>query len=167
MRLLPWLLSTLLLASSGPSLADTKKPSPPVQLGVRQLPAKDFPWVKYQRHVTGTNYEEVWQLSMRKAGVDGRSAGYLIEAKWTKRNDKEWAQSPYNPLHPHYDEAKILQQAKGLLHIDASQKGKGVRYAVSTGAAQRHFSALFSRHFPEEVRSNHLKVWHVPGDGMR
>ena len=131
-------------------------------VGTRQLPTGDLPWQKYQRHVTGRNYEEVWQLSQRQMASDGRRAGYLVEAKWTGKNDAAWRTSPYNPASRHYNEEKILEQARGYLELQAANGGKGVRYAVSNESARQHFEQLFRTNFPNAMNSGLLKVYY-PG----
>jgi hypothetical protein len=132
------------------------------RIGTRQLPAAENPWIKYQKHVTGESFEQVWQHDAQKIYVDGRSAGYTVEAKWTGKNDAAWRSSPYNPRSEFYDEAKIVEQARSLLDLNEATGGKGVAYAVSTQAARAHFEALFSRYFPGQP----IKVWHIPGTGM-
>ena len=134
-----------------------------VRLGERRLPQATNPWIKYQRHVTGQPFEEVWALNTRKVGVDASRAGYTVEAKWTGRNNAAWRSSPYNPVSEFYDEAAILQQAENLLKVNKGSGGRGVRYAVSNDAARVHFESLFRGHFPGE----NIQVWHVPGTGMK
>jgi RHS repeat-associated protein len=135
-------------------------------VGTRNLPDNELPWRKYQVHVTGQNYEEVWQLSQRKMASDGRRAGYLVEAKWTGKNDAAWRSSPYNPAHEFYDESKMLDQVRGYLELHSTNGSKGIRFAVSNNAAQKHFEQLFRANFKENLESGLLKVFHVPGTGM-
>jgi hypothetical protein len=98
-----------------------------------------------------------------KIYVDGRKAGYTVEAKWTGKNDAAWRSSPYNPRSEFYNQAKVLEQARALLDLNKATGGKGVAYAVSNEAAARvHFEALFRRYFPGQP----ITVWHVPGTGM-
>ena len=141
------------------------------QTGTRQLPDEDFAWSKYQRHVTGKNYEELWLLNQQRMGVDGRKAGYLIEAKWAGRDDAAWESSAYNPGNDIYKSKgirkRILDQATDLLRLDAAKRGKGVRYAVSNLRGKEHFEKLFHETFPKELASGRLRVWHVPGNGMK
>ena len=133
------------------------------QVGTRKLPEAENPWVKYQKHITGEPFEEVWKHNADKVYVDGRRAGYTVEAKWTGKNDAAWRSSPYNPRSDFYDQAKILEQARSLLDLNKATRGKGVAYAVSNPAARGHFEALFRRYFPGQP----IKVWHVPGTGMK
>jgi RHS repeat-associated protein len=133
------------------------------RLGERRLPQGTNPWIKYQRHVTGQPFEEVWALNTRKIGVDASRAGYTVEAKWTGRNNAAWRSSPYNPASEFYDEAAILDQAENLLRVNKGSGGRGVRYAVSNEAARVHFENLFRAHLPGE----NIQVWHVPGTGMK
>ena len=172
-RLLGLALACLLLAPGVGGAESGKGDSrqAPSQAGTRALPNGDFAWVKYQRHVTGQNFEEVWESSQKKMGVDARKEGYVVEAKWTGRNDAARRSSRYNPLHVRYShdqiEPKLLDQAKRLLELDSHSKGHGVRYAVSNLAAQRHFEQLLRKHFAKATASGQLRVWHVPGDGMK
>jgi RHS repeat-associated protein len=137
------------------------------RIGQRALPAtEDFPWAKYQRHVTGVDYEETWLLSQKKLGVDASTAGYTVEAKWAGKNAAAWRSSPYNPSSELYDETKILDQARRLLELNKQTSGKGVRYALSNEPSARHFTELFEKIFPEEMKAGTLKVWEVPGTGM-
>ncbi|MET8149520.1 LamG-like jellyroll fold domain-containing protein [Actinoplanes sp. NPDC049668] len=132
----------------------------------RKLPNVDNPWKKYQKHVTGRNYEESWKLSNgRKVQVDGRRAGYIVEAKWTG-NEKQWSSSNYNPNHAWYDEAKYVDQASRLLKLNEAIGGKGVRYAVSNEEGRAMFQALFEKKFPQAVQNGTLRVYVVPGNGM-
>jgi hypothetical protein len=136
------------------------------RIGTRRLPDDGLPWQKYQRHVTGRNYEEVWQLSQRRMATDGRRAGYFVEVKWTGKDDAAWRSSPYNPSHEFYDEERILAQVRGYLELHSAVGSKGIRFAVSNDAARRHLEQLFETHFEEHVESGLLRVIHVPGTGM-
>ena len=138
-----------------------------VRLGNRALPEIELPWVSYQKHVTGRSYEEIWQLGGQKIALDARRAGYTVEAKWAGRNDAAWDSSIYNPSHRFYNEEKILGQASRQLDLNTATGGSGVRFAVSNEAAQGHFSNLFQAHFPNEMSHGELRVWYVPGNGMR
>jgi RHS repeat-associated protein len=137
------------------------------RIGYRNLPNLDNPWVKYQRHVTGRNYEDAWRLGGHDVFPDTRRMSYTVEAKWAGRNTAAWARSPYNPVSRFYDEAGILKQARSLLELDRASYGRGVRYAISNDPGRLHFERLFQRHFPEAMRSGRLRVFHVPGTGMR
>ena len=150
-------LSVAPAASSGPSAR---------KLGNRQLPKSDRPWVRYQSHATGRDYEEMWQLEQRKVAADARRGGYTVEAKWAGRNDAAFSSSPYNPSHPFYDAERDLKQVQGLLELNRATGGKGVRYAVSNEAARQHFAAFFEANVPDAVASGELQVFHVPGNGM-
>ncbi|MGW8849233.1 hypothetical protein ACWGNE_15755 [Streptomyces xiamenensis] len=132
------------------------------------IPNMSMPWVKYQKLVTGRTHEEVWNARGVEVHLDGGMSPhqYIVEAKWTGKNDKAWLSSNYNPDHKHYDEAKIVDQAKRLLRLNALKKGKGVRYTVSCPAARDQFESLFHKYFPMQMRGRILQVWHVPGDGM-
>lgn len=136
-------------------------------LGNRRLPSGGNPWIKYQEHATGRRYEEIWSVNGNKVALDGRVGGYSVEAKWVGKNDAAWSKSPYNPSSRFYNEAKVVNQAARLLEFDEAAAGKGVRYAVSSEAGRAHFEALFRQHFPGEMDSGRLSVWHVPGNGMR
>jgi hypothetical protein len=138
-----------------------------VKLGNRRLPDSDLPWVSYQKHVTGRNYEEMWLLNGSKVALDARRAGFSVEAKWTGRNDAAWTSSPYNPDHRYYDEKAILGQARSQVELNSATGGKGVRFVVSNEAARQHFTDLFERNFNTEMKGGTLQVWHVPGNGMR
>jgi hypothetical protein len=138
-----------------------------LKLGNRRLPEADLPWIIYQKHVTGRGYEEIWQLGQSKIALDARRFGFTVEAKWTGRNESAWKSSPYHPDHRYYDEAKILNQARSQLELNESLRGKGVRYLVSNEAAQSHFTTLFERNFGSQMKLGTLRVWHVPGNGMR
>lgn len=155
-----------LAAAPAESAADKAR-----QTGTRQLADGDFAWSKYQRHVTGKNYEELWLLNQQRMGVDGRKAGYLIEAKWAGRDDAAWESSAYNPANDIYKtkgiRKRILEQAADLLRLDAAKRGEGVRYAVSNLRGKEHFEKLFHETFPKELASGRLRVWHVPGNGMK
>ncbi len=137
------------------------------RIGNRRLPSKDLPWIKYQKHVTGRPYEERWLVNGREVGVDGLRSGYTVEAKWVGRNDAAWASSPYHPRSQFYNEAKYVDQARRLLGFNQASGGRGVRYAISNEAGRAHFERLFRAHFPDEMRSGFLQVFHVPGTGMR
>jgi LysM repeat protein len=133
-----------------------------IQIGTRNLPAAENPWIKYQKHVTGKPFEEIWQHGAEKVYLDGRRAGYTVEAKWTGKNDAAWRSSPYNPRSEFYNEAKTIEQAQSLLDLNKATRGKGVAYAVSNEAARVHFELLFRRYFPAQP----IRVWFVPGTGM-
>ncbi len=155
-----------LQAGTDPALKAPLAPSrgaTATQLGTRRLPNGDNPWIKYQKHVTGRSFEEMWRLNVDKVGVDATKAGYTVEAKWAGRNDAAWRSSPYNPRSEFYNEKAILDQARNLIELNKASGGKGVRYAISNDAARAHFDALFRQHFPGE----NIQVWHVPGTGMK
>jgi len=59
-----------------------------------------------------------------------------------------------------------LSQASRQLELNAEIGGKGVRFAVSNDAAQRHFEELFMKNFPDEMKDGLLSVWSVSGSGM-
>ncbi|WP_270958970.1 RHS repeat-associated core domain-containing protein [Burkholderia pseudomallei] len=138
----------------------------PEFIGNRKLPQNDLPWIKYQKRVTGRPYEETWRVGDHNVNLDGKRAGYTVEAKWTGKNSAAWESSPYNPEHEFYNESKILDQAGRLLEFNDASGGSGVRYAVSNAEAQQHFTQLFEQHFPTEMQDGTLSVWHVPGNGM-
>lgn len=71
----------------------------------------------------------------------------------------------YHPQHCHYNEDKILDQARRLWELN-SGLGKGVRYVVSNPAARGHFDELFRTHFPKQYADGTIRVYHVPGNGM-
>ncbi|MDF3836846.1 carbohydrate-binding domain-containing protein [Cupriavidus basilensis] len=149
------------------TIASSSKTITATRLGNRRLPDGDMPWVSYQKHVTGRSYEELWQVNQERVALDGRRAGYTIEAKWTGRNDAAWDASPYNPSHRYYNEGKIVDQATRQIELNAATSGNGVRFAVSNEAAQQRFTTLFQQHFPTQMGDGTLRVWHVPGNGMR
>jgi len=136
------------------------------QIGTRRLPAGRVS-SRYQEFVTGKPFEEMWQGPNGRMGVDGRKAGYLVEAKWAGGNDAAFANNDfYNPAGEFYDEANILRQARGYLDMNEANGGNGVRYALSNDAARAHFENLFSQNFPEAMQSGTLQVFHVPANGM-
>ena len=120
------------------------------------LPKGDNPWIKYQKHVTGRNHEEVWRHNGRNHQVDGGPRPFTAEAKWTGKNDAAWNRSPYNPSHAHYDEAKNLDQADRLLALNDELGEKGVRYAVSNEAGANHLRDLYTREFPDHMADGRL-----------
>ncbi|MFG3082957.1 RHS repeat-associated core domain-containing protein [Streptomyces parvulus] len=126
------------------------------------------PSFRYQRVVSGTDYEQIWKLSNgREVHVDGGPTnGWIMEAKFTGGRDGEWAKSVYNPRNDFYNEAKITDQAAKLLKLNEEMGGKGVRYAISNEAGAAHFRELLGSHFPEAMASGTLAVFHVPGNGM-
>ncbi|MFP8906439.1 hypothetical protein [Streptomyces atacamensis] len=75
-----------------------------------------------------------------------------------------WNSSPYNPS-KHFNESKVVDQAQRLLDLDAGLNGRGVRYAISNMEGAAFFRAVLREHFPGEMASGRLAVWHVPGDG--
>ena len=88
---------------TGPGGLDPRDPSKFIRR--QQLPDSDRPSYKYQRFVTGKDYEEVWRLSNGKqVNLDAITDRYVVEAKWTGQNMNAWESSPYNPSHPFYDE---------------------------------------------------------------
>ncbi|MEV5339779.1 DNRLRE domain-containing protein [Streptomyces sp. NPDC052676] len=144
----------------------------PTRLKDKKVPSGDnMAAYKYQRHVTGQEYEQVWKLNSgphagRRVEVDGGPQdGFIVEAKWTGRNSAAWDTSPYNPGN-FFNESKVVDQAERLLALDAALKGKGVRYAVSNIEGAAFFRAVLRERFPDEMASGRLAVWHVPGDGM-
>jgi hypothetical protein len=130
------------LLSPGPSSGSTA-----TQIGTRRLPNVENPWIKYQKHVTGLSYEDIWRLNADKVGVDASRAGYTVEAKWAGKNNAAWRSPPYNPRSEFYNEPGILDQARNLIELNKASGGSGVRYAVSNDAARAHFEALFRQHF--------------------
>ncbi|MFI7222583.1 polymorphic toxin-type HINT domain-containing protein [Nonomuraea angiospora] len=131
----------------------------------QNLPQNAGPWKSYQQHVTGRAHEEVWRMDGRNTQVDGGPRPYVVEAKWTGRNDAAFESSPYNPSN-YFDEKKVVDQARRLTDLNDRLGGKGVRYAVSNRAGADFFRAVFREWFPEEMDRGDLQVWHVPGDGM-
>lgn len=132
----------------------------------RSLPSGSNPWIRYQRHVTGKDYEAVWEMNAREIALDAQNNGFTVEAKWTGRNDKAWNSSPYNPNHEFYDPERVLNQAGRQLEHARATNSNGVRFAVSNEAARRHFLELFEGKFKSDVDSGFLSVWYIPGDGM-
>ncbi|MFB7075614.1 RHS repeat-associated core domain-containing protein, partial [Streptomyces sp. NPDC056290] len=126
------------------------------------------PSFRYQRVVSGTDYEQIWKLADGRAvHVDGGPAhGWIMEAKFTGGRESEWAKSAYNPESSLYNEKKITDQATKLMELNDGLGGKGVRYAISNAAGAAHFRQLFGTNFPEAVASGKLAVFHVPGNGM-
>ncbi|MFD7767760.1 RHS repeat-associated core domain-containing protein [Streptomyces sp. NPDC059787] len=126
------------------------------------------PSFRYQRVVSGTDYEQIWKLADgREVHVDGGPAhGWIMEAKFTGGRESEWAKSAYNPESSLYNEKKITDQAAKLMELNDGLGGKGVRYAISNAAGAAHFRQLLGTHFPEAIASGKLAVFHVPGNGM-
>ncbi|MFD8811807.1 RHS repeat-associated core domain-containing protein, partial [Streptomyces sp. NPDC059627] len=126
------------------------------------------PSFRYQRVVSGTDYEQIWKLADGRAvHVDGGPAhGWIMEAKFTGKNDAAWAKSNYNPESDFYNEDKITSQAAKLLELNEGLGGKGVRYAISNPAGAAHFREVIGNHFPEAIANGTLAVFHVPGNGM-
>ncbi|WP_037909691.1 RHS repeat-associated core domain-containing protein, partial [Streptomyces sp. TOR3209] len=126
------------------------------------------PSFRYQRVVSGTDYEQIWKLSNgREVHVDGGPTnGWIMEAKFTGGRESEWAASVYNPESSLYKETKITDQAAKLLKLNEELGGKGVRYAISNEAGAAHFREVLGTHFPEAMANGTLSVFHVPGNGM-
>ncbi|WP_395298426.1 polymorphic toxin-type HINT domain-containing protein [Kitasatospora hibisci] len=124
------------------------------------------PGFRYQVHVTGQDYEQVWEHAGRTIKVDGgpTSDGFIVEAKWTG-NDRQWGSSPYNPSN-YFNESSVVDQARKLLGLNSALGGSGVRYAISNREGAAFFGAVFREWFPEEIANGTLSVWHVPGNGM-
>lgn len=133
-----------------------------------KLSAKELerPGFRYQVRATGRDFEDQWRMDGKITETDGDMGGYLTEAKWTGRNDAAFKSSPYNPSHKFYNEGKILDQASRLLDLSNRLGRQGVRYMISNDAGRQSFTDLFMQHFPEEMESGRLAVFHVPGDGM-
>jgi hypothetical protein len=126
-----------------------------------------MPWARYQTFVTGRAYERVYELNYEQIQVDGGPTnGYLVEAKWVGRNAAAFEKSPYNTASKFYDEEKIADQARRLLVLNKGLNGNGIRYAVSEMGGADAFLQLFQAHFPKQVESGVLGVYHVPGNGM-
>ncbi|MFB7498424.1 RHS repeat-associated core domain-containing protein [Streptomyces sp. NPDC056161] len=126
------------------------------------------PSFRYQRLVSGTDYEQIWKLADgREVHVDGGPAhGWIMEAKFTGGKEKEWAKSAYNPESEFYSEEKITSQAGKLLDLNDGLGGKGVRYAISNESGAAHFREVLGKHFPDAIANGTLAVFHVPGNGM-
>ncbi|MFJ7331866.1 RHS repeat-associated core domain-containing protein [Streptomyces sp. NPDC101116] len=126
------------------------------------------PSFRYQRVVSGLDYEQVWKLSDGRAvHMDGGPTnGWIMEAKFTGGRESEWAKSAYNPESSLYNEKKITDQAAKLLQMNEELGGKGVRYAISNEAGAAHFRDVLGTHFPEAMANGTLAVFHVPGNGM-
>ncbi|MFE6361950.1 DUF6531 domain-containing protein [Streptomyces sp. NPDC057806] len=126
------------------------------------------PSFRYQRVVSGVDYEQIWKLSNgREVHVDGGPTnGWIMEAKFTGGRESEWAKSAYNPESSFYKEQKITDQAAKLLKLNEEMGGKGVRYAISNEAGAAHFREVLGTHFPEAMANGTLAVFHVPGNGM-
>ncbi|MBZ6137588.1 hypothetical protein KVH06_11655 [Streptomyces olivaceus] len=126
------------------------------------------PSFRYQRVVSGTDYEQIWKLSNgREVHVDGGPTnGWIMEAKFTGGRESEWAKSAYNPESSLYNEAKITDQAAKLLKLNEELGGNGVRYAISNEAGAAHFREVLGGNFPEAMADGTLSVFHVPGNGM-
>jgi RHS repeat-associated protein len=139
--------------------------------GVQWITDKQFanPSFRYQKFVTMQSYEQKWENAGEKIHPDGGPTleGNMVEAKWTGgEKNGEWAASQYNPSHVHYNESKILNQARKLTQLNEAAGGNGVRYAVSSSKGAAAFKALFNSKFPGEMASGSLEVWHVPANGM-
>lgn len=126
------------------------------------------PSFRYQRVVSGVDYEQIWKLSNgREVHMDGGPTnGWIMEAKFTGGRESEWAKSTYNPESSIYNEKKITDQAAKLLQMNEELGGKGVRYAISNEAGAAHFREVLGTHFPEAMANGTLSVFHVPGNGM-
>lgn len=126
------------------------------------------PSFRYQRVVSGTDDEQIWQLADGRAvhGDGGPAHGWIMEAKFTGGRESEWAKFAYNPESSLYNEKKITDQAAKLMELNDGLGGKGVRYALSNAAGAAHFRQLLGTHFPEAIVSGELAVFHVPGNGM-
>ncbi|MFE1247707.1 RHS repeat-associated core domain-containing protein [Streptomyces sp. NPDC058735] len=126
------------------------------------------PSFRYQRVVSGVDYEQIWKLSDGRAvHMDGGPTnGWIMEAKFTGGRESEWAKSAYNPESSLYNEKKITDQAAKLLQMNEELGGKGVRYAISNEAGAAHFREVLGTHFPEAMANGTLAVFHVPGNGM-
>jgi RHS repeat-associated protein len=126
------------------------------------------PSFRYQRVVSGVDYEQIWKLSDGRAvHMDGGPTnGWIMEAKFTGGRESEWAKSAYNPESSLYNEKKITDQAAKLLQMNEELGGKGVRYAISNQAGAAHFREVLGTHFPEAMANGTLAVFHVPGNGM-
>ncbi|MDQ0715568.1 RHS repeat-associated protein [Streptomyces luteogriseus] len=126
------------------------------------------PSFRYQRVVSGVDYEQIWKLSDGRAvHMDGGPTnGWIMEAKFTGGRESEWAKSAYNPESSLYNEKKITDQAAKLLQMNEELGGKGVRYAISNEAGAAHFREVLGTHFPEAMANGTLSVFHVPGNGM-
>ncbi|MDT0318479.1 RHS repeat-associated core domain-containing protein [Streptomyces millisiae] len=127
---------------------------------------------RYQQHVTGQAYEQVWELADgRRVHVDGGPAnGWITEAKWTQ-SEGQWDASPYNPDHHLFSETKqenLVDQAERLLELNDGIGGNGVRYAVSNLEGAQYFQNLFAgnERLAEAMASGRLGVFHVPANGM-
>jgi len=137
------------------------------RVGTHTLTAVELqrPGFKYQKKVAGPN-DETWRHNGRDVQVDGRDGKTLLEPKWCGQNAKAWTKSQYHPGHRHYDEAKLVDQARRLLALDAATGGTGVRYVVPHADAQSAFMTLWRRHFPAEVQAKRLTVVIDSGAGM-
>ncbi|MDQ1028537.1 RHS repeat-associated protein [Streptomyces umbrinus] len=126
------------------------------------------PSFRYQRVVSGVDYEQIWKLSDGRAvHVDGGpTSGWIMEAKFTGGRESEWAKSAYNPESKFYNEQKITDQTAKLLELNGGLGGKGVRYAISNAAGAAHFREVLGNNFPEAIANGTLAVFHVPGNGM-
>jgi hypothetical protein len=115
------------------------------------------PWAQYQVHATGTELEEVFQITengkTRIFKADGLVDGFMVEAKegymgyW--RNPFTW-------------EGRMVDQAERYLQVTDAMGYEGVRYAVSDADKVKGLADLFARRFPDAMKSGKLSVWWVP-----
>lgn len=129
------------------------------------------PWAGYQQNTTGKDYEEWWQLpSGRRVQLDGVNEGYIVEPKWTGKNDAAYRSTHYNPKSETYKtkkKAEILDQVSRQIEFAQMQGLNGVRWCVSAPQAQKDLEKLFREEHPDLYKSGFLQVWHVPGTGMQ
>ncbi len=123
-------------------------------------------WGRYQRWVTGKDYEEAWRLSDGRIVKVDAINGKIVEVKWTNAPSSAYSSSPYNPSHEFYNEEDLVDQLAREMQLAREQGLPGVVVAVSNEAAQADFMNLIETHFPEEYQSGFIKVWMVPVTGI-
>ncbi len=128
---------------------------------LRPLPDSQGFGYKYQRFITGKNFEYDYKLDNGKlVFLDDLNvpAGYIIDTKWTGLNDFAWAHSPLNPNFAHYDVSKPLTQMTNQLELARELHINGVRWIVSNNAAEVYYRQLFSSAFPDQFSRGVIRV---------
>ncbi len=121
-------------------------------------------WGKFQRFVTGKDYEEVYRLSNgREVRLDSVQSGYVVDAKWTGRNNSAWLRSPYNTFQP---ESRTIDQISRQIQFAQEGNLKGIRWMVSNSDAQSYYTNIFKQNFPKLYDSGFLRVYYTPPGGI-
>jgi hypothetical protein len=80
-------------------------------------------------------------------------------------DDNAWEGSFYHPDNA-FNEATFVDQAGKLLGLSEALGLRGVRYAVSSVGGADFFRSVLLQHFPEQMRTGALAVYHVDMTGM-